>query len=144
MGRLDYFNSLIFNTPATHIARLQHIQNYAAGLVCWTPKFYHITPDINCSLFRPGYFFALPATGGGSEAPLYTFKIVRATALLCSRTIYIRGKTAAYTPPPPPPPQVMNSSLGYKPASKCDVLRLNQKPITAKRVLISTVIAQCH
>ena len=62
--------------------------------------------------------------------------------LLCSRTIYIRGKTAAYNPPPPP--QVMDSSLGYKPASQCDVLMLNQKPITAKRVLISTVIAQWH
>ena len=69
MGRLDYCNSLIFNTPATHIAKLQHIQNYAAGLVCWTPKFYHITPDINCSLFRPGYFFRSLLLGEARRPP---------------------------------------------------------------------------
>ena len=34
MGRVDYCNILISNTPATHITKLQRIQNYAAGLVC--------------------------------------------------------------------------------------------------------------
>ena len=38
MGRLDYCNSLLFNTPATHIGKLQRIQNCAARLVSRTPK----------------------------------------------------------------------------------------------------------
>ena len=46
MGRLDYCNSLLFNTPATHIGKLQRIQNCAARLVSRTPKFDHITPTL--------------------------------------------------------------------------------------------------
>ena len=44
MGHLYYCNSLLFNTPATHIGKLQRIQNCAARLVSRTPKFDHITP----------------------------------------------------------------------------------------------------
>ena len=46
MGRLDYCNSLLFNTPATHIGKLQRIQNCAARLVNRTPKFDHTTPTL--------------------------------------------------------------------------------------------------
>ena len=46
MGRLDYCNSLLFNTPATYVVKLQRIQNCAARLVSRTPKFDHITPTL--------------------------------------------------------------------------------------------------
>ena len=44
MGRIDYCNSLLFNTPAKHIAKIQRIQSCAARLVCRKLKFDHITP----------------------------------------------------------------------------------------------------
>ena len=46
MGRRDFCNSLLFNTPATHIPKIQCIQNCAARLVCRTPKFDLITPTL--------------------------------------------------------------------------------------------------
>ena len=49
MGRADYCNSLLFNTPAKHIAKIQRIQSCAARLVCRTliNKFDHITPTLS-------------------------------------------------------------------------------------------------
>ena len=49
MGRADYCNSLLFNTPAKHIAEIQRIQSCAARLVCRTliKKFDHITPTLS-------------------------------------------------------------------------------------------------
>ena len=46
MVRTEYCNSLLFNTPAKHIAEIQRIQSCAARLVCRTliNKFDHITP----------------------------------------------------------------------------------------------------
>ena len=46
MGRTEYCNSLLFNTPAKHIAEIQRIQSCAARLVCRTliNKFNHTTP----------------------------------------------------------------------------------------------------
>ena len=48
MGRTDYCNSLLLNTPAKHIAKIQRIQSRAARLVCQTliNKFDHITPAL--------------------------------------------------------------------------------------------------
>ena len=47
MGRTDYCDySLLFNTPATHIAKIQRIQSCAARLVCRAPKFDHIKPTL--------------------------------------------------------------------------------------------------
>ena len=46
IGRIDYHdcNSLLFKIPAVHIAKLQRIQNSAARLVYYIPRFEHITP----------------------------------------------------------------------------------------------------
>ena len=44
IGRIDYCNSLLFKIPAVHIAKLQRIQNSAARLVYYIPRFEHITP----------------------------------------------------------------------------------------------------
>ena len=49
MGRTAYCNSLLFNTPAKHIAKIQRIQSCADRLVCRTliNKFDHITPTLS-------------------------------------------------------------------------------------------------
>ena len=44
IGRIDYCNSLLFKILAVHIAKLQRIQNSAARLVYYIPRFEHITP----------------------------------------------------------------------------------------------------
>lgn len=49
IGRIDYCNSLLYNLPAVHLAKLQRLQNSAARLICYTPRFMHITPVL-CSL----------------------------------------------------------------------------------------------
>ena len=57
MGRLDYCNSLLFNTPATHIGKLQCIQNCAARLVSRTPKIWpHNTYFKTSSLLASSMF----------------------------------------------------------------------------------------
>ena len=44
LSRLDYCNATLADLPATHIARLQRIQNNAARLVLQKSKRQHITP----------------------------------------------------------------------------------------------------
>ena len=44
MAQIDYCNGLLYNVPAAHLSKLQRIQNTAARLVTYTPKFDHITP----------------------------------------------------------------------------------------------------
>jgi len=44
IDRIDYCNSLLFKIPAVHIVKLQRIQNSAARLVYYIPRFEHITP----------------------------------------------------------------------------------------------------
>ena len=44
MARVDYCNSLLYGTPAVHLAKLQHLQNSAARLISHTPRHHHITP----------------------------------------------------------------------------------------------------
>ena len=43
-SRLDYCNSLLYGAPASHLYRLQKVQNYAARIVMKIPKRNHITP----------------------------------------------------------------------------------------------------
>lgn len=43
-SRLDYCNSLLVNTPANQLSRLQRMQNAAARLVSGTGRREHITP----------------------------------------------------------------------------------------------------
>ena len=45
-SKLDYCNSLYLNLPAYQLARLQHIQNSLARVVCKVPKYHHITPHL--------------------------------------------------------------------------------------------------
>jgi len=44
MARIDYCNGLLYNVPAAHLSKLQGLQNTAARLVTYTPKFDHISP----------------------------------------------------------------------------------------------------
>ena len=46
-SKLDYCNSLYINLPAYQLARLQHIQNSLARVVCLPPKHQHITPYLH-------------------------------------------------------------------------------------------------
>ena len=57
MSRVDYINSFLFNIPATHIGKLQRIQNCAARLVCRTPKFDHMTPILKRLNWLPVMMF---------------------------------------------------------------------------------------
>ena len=56
IGRIDYCNSLLFKIPAVHIAKLQRIQNSAARLVYYIPRFEHITPVLHRLLWLPVSF----------------------------------------------------------------------------------------
>jgi len=44
MARIDSCNGLLYNVPAAHLYKLQRLQNTAARLVTYTPKFDDITP----------------------------------------------------------------------------------------------------
>ncbi|XP_041466248.1 uncharacterized protein LOC121416805 [Lytechinus variegatus] len=43
-SQIDYCNSFLINLPASHLSKLQHIQNTAARLITRTRKHEHITP----------------------------------------------------------------------------------------------------
>ncbi len=45
-SKLDYCNSLYLNLPAYQLARLQHIQNNLARVVCRVPRKHHISPHL--------------------------------------------------------------------------------------------------
>ena len=44
MACIDYCNSLLYRVPAVHLSKLQHLQNTAACLITYTPRFHHILP----------------------------------------------------------------------------------------------------
>ena len=46
-SRLDYCNSLYYGLPASQINKLQRVQNAAARLICYIPRFEHITPILH-------------------------------------------------------------------------------------------------
>ena len=41
---MDYCNSLLYGLPSNLLAKLQRVQNAAARLIHWAPRFCHITP----------------------------------------------------------------------------------------------------
>ena len=53
LSRLDYCNTTLAGLPATHITRLQRIQNNAARLVLQKPKRQHVTPLLKQLHFFP-------------------------------------------------------------------------------------------
>ncbi len=77
LSRLDYYNALLAGLPASSIKLLQLIQNVAARLIFYEPKWTHVTPlFINlhwlpiaaCIKFK-ALMFAYKTTSG--SAPLY-------------------------------------------------------------------------
>ena len=56
MGRIDYCNSLLYVLPATHINKLQRVQNAAARLICSIPCFSHVTPVLYSLHWLPAQF----------------------------------------------------------------------------------------
>ena len=56
MGRIDYCNSLLYGLPATHINKLQRVQNAAARLICSIPRCSHVTPVLYSLHWLPVQF----------------------------------------------------------------------------------------
>ena len=56
MARVDYCSSLLYGTPAVHLAKLQHLQNSAARLISHTPRHHHITPVLYALHWLPVRF----------------------------------------------------------------------------------------
>ena len=44
ISRIDYCNAILYALPATHIRKLQRVQNAAARLLANTARYSHITP----------------------------------------------------------------------------------------------------
>ena len=53
IGRIDYYNRLLFGVPDIHLNNLQRVQNTAARLVCIVPRFCHITPVLRSLHWLP-------------------------------------------------------------------------------------------
>ena len=53
MGKLDYCNSLLFGLPDKQIKKLRRVQNAAARLISYTPRFGHITPVLRTLHWLP-------------------------------------------------------------------------------------------
>ena len=43
MGRIDYYNSLLFGLPSVHLLKLQCLQNATVWLLSNVPRYGHIT-----------------------------------------------------------------------------------------------------
>ena len=43
-SRIDYCNNLLYGLPNNQLAKIQRVLNASARLVCYAPRFCHITP----------------------------------------------------------------------------------------------------
>ena len=83
ISHIDYCNSLLFKIPAVCIAKLQRIQNSAARLVYYIPRFEHITPVLYRLHWLPVSFrieykvLILTYKAIHGYAPLYISDLIR-------------------------------------------------------------------
>ena len=56
MARIDYCNGLLYGVPAVHLSKLQRLQNSAARLITYTPRYCHITPVLYALHWLPVRF----------------------------------------------------------------------------------------
>ena len=56
MARIDYCNGLLYGVPTVHLSKIQRIQNSAARLITYTPRYSHITPVLYALHWLPVRF----------------------------------------------------------------------------------------
>ena len=71
MARIDYCNGLLYRVPAVHLSRLQRLQNTAAHLITYTPRFHHIPPVIFTLHWLPVKYRI------SYKIAILTFKVIR-------------------------------------------------------------------
>ena len=90
MSRIDYCNSLLFGVSATHLSKLQRVQNAAARLVCSVRKHEHITPSLIRLHWLPVKFRV------NFKIAMLTFKCIHGLASEYLRTLIGKKRTAHY------------------------------------------------
>ena len=77
-SRLDYCNSLLYNTASKDIAKLQRVQNCLARVVTYSPNFSHSVPLLKSLHWLPVHYriiFIICAINSPSSTLIYTISI---------------------------------------------------------------------
>ena len=75
MARIDYCNSLLYGVPAVHLSKLQRVQNSAVQLICYTPRYHHISPVLFELCWLPVKYRIL------HKVAVIAFKVIHSLAL---------------------------------------------------------------